>query len=86
MPVWWQNAPRKSYYKKQTKKNAFVKNLDADGLETTKKLIDIRDLFTCGTEAQNEEILGGDDVLRAKFLKAKSEQGEIDEESWLLWY
>ena len=46
----------------------------------------MKDLFTFGTEAQNEEILGGDDVLRGKFLKAKSEQGEIDEESWLLWY
>ena len=46
----------------------------------------MRDLFTFGTESQNEAILGGDDVLRAKFLKAKSEQGESDEESWLLWY
>ena len=46
----------------------------------------MKDPFTFGTEAQNEEILGGDDVLRGKFLKAKSEQGEIDEESWLLWY
>ena len=55
------------------------------GLEKTKKLIDMKDLFTFGTEAQNEEI-GCDDILRRKFLKAKSEEGDIDEESWLFWY
>ena len=38
----------------------------------------MKDLFTFGTEAQNEEILGGDDILRRKFLKAKSEQEDID--------
>ena len=43
----------------------------------------MRDLFTFVTESQNEDILGDDDVLRVKFLKAKSES---DEESWLLWY
>ena len=31
----------------------------------------MKDLFTFGTEAQNEEILGGDDILRRKFLKEK---------------
>ena len=78
--------PGKVISRNKLKQTAFVKNFNADGLEKTKKLIDMKDLFTFGTEAQNEEILGGDDVLRGKFLKAKSEQGDIDEESWLFWY
>ena len=31
----------------------------------------MKDLFTFGTEAQNEEILGGDDILRRKFKGKK---------------
>ena len=38
---------------------AFVNFFSDYGLEKTKKLIDMKDLFTFGTEAQNEEILGG---------------------------
>ena len=78
--------PGKVISRNKQKQTAFVNFFNDDGLEKTKQLIDMKDLFTFGTEAQNEEILGGDDVLRGKFLKAKSEQGDIDEESWLFWY
>ena len=45
------------------------------------------ELSSCfGDDEQNEAIIGGDDILRTKFLWAKFEQDKIEKENWLMWY
>ena len=46
----------------------------------------MKNIFTFGTDDQNEAIIACEDTLRRKFSQAKCEQGNTTEDSWILWY
>ena len=74
------------------KKTAFIKFFMEDGIEKTKQLVLLKDIFYMCSSSQTEVLINGNESLRAKFMYAKTMKENLEEEiqedeyNWLEWY